>query len=267
MKTALLLVLVASTALAENVVSGTVEPRPSAYAGKFELLAFPMQVQVNGTFTQHVGGGLGFGWHPQENFGLQLSGFYNALAQESDFNGELIEKVRTEAQSSTTLLVEWGTLLTAELSPFHGKFALGEDLVHFSVLFSGGGGLGGTKHQLKPMNESGPATYGNTGVRPMGALGAGVRLQYGKRFSVRLEVRDLVYMSGVSSVNGCNRDELRRMDAAFRGGALGELNPSCSFENFSGRPNDVALANNLTKDTSNGLLHLVGLQLGVGFLF
>ena len=252
MRGALILVFVASSALAD--------------VGTFELLAHPAQVQINGAFSQHVGVGLGFAWHPTETFAVQVSGFFNRISVESKFSDELINKVRFEASSSKALLNTWGALMTVEVTPFQGS--LGSKVVRFSAGLFGGAGVGGTKHQLKPENTSGPATFGDTGVRPLVALGAGFRIQYGKHFTVRLEVRDLVYSGRIESVNGCSAADLAALNRAQYSGRLDALSNACDLGTFAGkRENDVPLANNLTKSPTNELVQNIGLQLGVGFVF
>ena len=71
---------------------------------------------------------------------------------------------------------------------------------------------------MKPDDTVSQATYGDTGARFMGSLGAGFRLQLGERFAFRLEVRDVVYTARMERVNGCNVDDLRAMDMKIRSG-------------------------------------------------
>ena len=268
MRSALFVLLIASSALADEVLAAhALDLRPSAFAGKFELLAYPAQVQVNGKFTQHVGAGLGFIWHPQENFGLQVSGFFNGIAEENQFNVELMNKVRSEAQAHWTLLNDWGALAAAEVTPFHGKFEWREyDLFHFSLLLFGGGGAGGTRHQLKAPSNSGPATFGDTGIRPLATVGAGVRLEIGEHLSVRLELRDLFYSGRIGAVNGCTSADLESI--RFNGP---DIRGACRIDAFRtsdpNKANDAVAAQYLLQDTRSGLIHNLGLQLGIGLLF
>jgi outer membrane beta-barrel protein len=281
----------ASNAQAQQLVSGAplynpnvavhiVEQKAYSDKGRHEIVLFPAQIQFNGKFTQHFGAGLGYTYHLQENFGFQISGYYNYFAEESAFNGELIEKVRSEAQAATSLLNTWGALAGVEVTPIYGKFALFEGtLAHFSIVLNGGLGVGGTRHQLKPNNDSGPATYGDTGLRFLGGLGGGFRLQLGNRIAVRLEVRDIIYTARVDNVNGCNTGDLRAMDAALRAGmkpSSANTSDACKVDTFEGlnpstgkdRSLDVPLANNLVKPPiSSDVLNNLGLYLGVSFLF
>lgn len=267
-----------------NVAVHIVEQKEFSDSGRRELVLFPVAMQVNGKFTQHFGTFGSFVWHLQENFGLQITGGYNWYNAESGFNAELVEKVRAEAQAATSLLWTWGVMGGVEVTPLYAKFALFEGtLAHFSIVLNGGAGIGGTRHQLKPESVKSdgtvsPATFGDTGPRFMGSLGAGFRLQLGKHFAFRLEVRDVVYTAKVDTVNGCNVDDLRAMDAKLRMGQPVEsatVTGGCNVESFTGtvpgtdykRSNDVPLALNLVRLPSSDVLNNVGLYIGASFLF
>jgi outer membrane beta-barrel protein len=274
-----------------NVAVHIVEQKAYSDKGRHEIVLFGA-AQINGKFTQHVGVGGAYVFHLQENFGFQISGYYNAFAEESAFNTELIQKVRAEAQAATSLLNTWGALAGVEVTPIYGKFALFQNnLAHFSIVLSGGVGLGGTRHQLKPPTEAraatatmaavdaSPATYGDTGLRFLGGLGGGFRLQLGKHVAFRLEVRDVVYTARVDAINGCSTGDLRAMDQATRNGmkpSTANVSASCNVSTFEGvdpktgrnRSEDVPLANNLVKaPISSDVLNNLGLYIGVSALF
>ena len=268
-----------------NVAVHIVEKKAFSDKGKFEAVLYPGAVQVNGKFTQHYGTGAAFVYHLHENFGVQVSGQYNWYASESAFNGELIDKVRQEAQAATSLLLVGGALGGVEVTPLYGKFAWYEDsLAHFSLVINGGAGMGWTRHQLKPASATtGDASFGDTGSKFMGSLGAGFRLQLGSRFAFRAEVRDLVYTARTDKVNGCDGTDLDVMDRTLRAGGtfLGadgspkiNVSGSCKLDTFSGtdasgrqRSEDVPLAKNLVINPSSDVLNNVGLYLGLSFLF
>ncbi|PZR17349.1 MAG: outer membrane beta-barrel domain-containing protein [Archangium gephyra] len=267
-----------------NVAVHIIEEKKHSDAGKFEIVLYPATIQVNGKFTQHFGTMGSLVYHLQENFALQVTGGYNWYNVESSFNGELVEKFRVEAQAATSLLWTWGALGGVEVTPLSGKFALFEGtLAHFSFVINGGIGAGGTRHQLKPESvrtdgSISPATYGDTGVKFMGSVGAGFRLQLGERFAFRLEVRDVVYTARMEQVNGCNIDDLLAMDAKIRMNQPVEtatVGGACRIEEFSGvypdtgvsKAIDATLAKNLVQSPSSDVLNNVGLYLGVSFLF
>lgn len=262
-----------------NVAVHIVEKKGFADVGKSEIVLYPVAAQANGKFTQHFGSALTGVYHLHENFGFQVSGQYNWFATESAFNGELIEKVRQEAQAASSLLLVWGGQAGVEVTPLYGKFAFySESLGHFSLVLNGGAGLGSTRHQLKPANTAGPASYGETGLKFMGSLGAGFRVQLGDSFALRLEVRDLVYTARVDAVNGCDGVDLAAMDRALRAGQKvtnASVTPSCQVETFDGvdqdtghnRRDDVPLALNLVRVPSSDVLNNVGFYAGFAFLF
>jgi outer membrane beta-barrel protein len=270
-----------------HVAVHIVEQKTASDAGKRELILFPVAAQLNGKFTQHFGTFGSFVWHLQENFGLQITGGYNWYNAESAFNEELVERVRTEAQAATSLLWTWGVMGGVEVTPLYAKFAFFEGtLATFSVVLNGGAGAGGTRHQIKPATAKSdgtlsPPTFGETGVRFMGSIGAGFRLQIGQRFAFRLEVRDVVYTARVDAVNGCNIDDLKAMENAIKGGKepnTATVRGGCDRDSYSGadesglkRSINVSLAKNLVQPVnglpSSDVLNNVGLYLGASFLF
>lgn len=256
MKTTLLLMVVSGVVLAqpENVGVHVVEERV-AKQGRFEVTLFPAATQLNGQFTQHVGTFGAATYHLRERFGLQLLGGGNWYNAESAFNAELVEKFRVEAQAAQSLLWTWGVFAGVEVEPLTFKFAIFDGtLVHAGLTLGGAAGVGGTRHQLKPATST-PATYGDTGVRFMGNLSAGFRVQVGKHFTARLDVRDVVYSGQMTTVNGCREAELGA-------GALGATSLPCgAFE----QPADVTLARALLQQSSSAILNNVGLYVGVGF--
>ncbi|HEY0880708.1 MAG TPA: outer membrane beta-barrel domain-containing protein, partial [Archangium sp.] len=267
-----------------NVAVHIVEKKEFSDSRKTEIILYPIALQATGKFTQHYGSMASVVYHLQENFGLQVTGGYNWYNSEAAFNGELVDKYSVEAQAATSLLWTWGVMGGVEVTPVYGKFAFFEGtLARFSFVINGGVGAGGTRHQLRPENVDSngnqiPASYGDTGVRFMGSLGAGFRLQLGERFAFRLEVRDVVYTARMERVNGCNVDDLRAMDVKVRGGqdpSTAVVSDTCDVEPFSGvvegtnlkRSGDVPLALNLVRTPSSDVLNNVGLYLGISFLF
>lgn len=289
----LLLLLAAPKALAEendpqtlvsgaplynpNVAVHIVEKKPFADRGKHEIVLYPGAIQFNGKFTQHFGSALSYVYHLHENFGLQLLGQYNWYSRESGFNQELIDKVREEAQAATSLLLVWAVQGGLEVTPIYGKFAfLDGSLAHFSLVISAGAGLGSTRHQLRPENAAGPATFGDTGLKFVGSIGAGFRVQFGSRFALRLEVRDLAYTARVDRVNGCSAADLNAMAEQLRLGqpvTAAQVGRGCSVSSFSGfkngynRTNDIPLALNLVSTPSSDVLNNLGFYGGLSILF
>jgi outer membrane beta-barrel protein len=265
-----------------NVAVHIVERKPFSDKGKHEIAIFPAVAQLNGKFTQHFGTALNYAYHVHENFALQILPQWNWYNAESWFNQELINNARVEAQAATSLLLNWGVVGGVEVVPLYGKFAWYEaSLLQYSVIISGAAGYGNTRHQLKPEVKTTtpegevtvPATFGDTGNRFLGSIGGGFRVQFGDRFAVRLEVRDLVYTARVDQVNGCDVVDLEKMDQDLRRGldpAQSAVKTGCRKERFAAATaadKDVPLAYTLVREPTSDVLNLVSFYAGASFLF
>ncbi len=263
---------------APNTAIHVVERKQFADRGKQELAVYPVAAQVNGKYTEHLGTAVSYTYHLHEAFGLQLAGLYNWHATDSSFSRELIDKVSQEPLAATSLLLQWAIEGGVEVAPLYGKFAVAEQLVHFALVFTGGAGVASTRHQLKPGNVGGPATFGDTGMRLAGSVGGGFRVQLGDRFAIRLELRDLLYSARVTRVNGCSSEDLSAMAAKLdQGQAVGSATVSsgCDLHRFDGidgrtnynRSNDIPLALNLISNPSSDVLNNIGIYAGLSFSF
>lgn len=263
-----------------NVKVHIVQRKQFDERGRLELALYPAAFQTNVKFTDHVGSAASLTWHLHENFGLQLLGQYNWINEESGFNRELIDKVREEAQAATSLLLTWAALGGVEVTPLYGKFAFYQGvLVHFQVLFNGGVGLGGTRHELRPSVGDLSPSFGDTGTKMLGSVGAGLRFQVGDRFSLRLEVRDLVYTARVDKVNGCSADDLAALSQPIASGSTDlsgvPVSSGCRVSAFQGtdpktgesRAYDVPLAQGLVMVPTSDVLNNIGLYAGVSVVF
>jgi outer membrane beta-barrel protein len=250
-----------------NVAVHIVERKAFSDRLRHEFVLYPASAQLNGKFTQHFGSAFSYLFHLHENFGFQVSPFYNWSTSEAGFNKELVNKVREEAQSATALLLVWGVHAGVEVSPIYGKFAFYDgSLGHFALIINGGAGVGSTKRELKPASQAtGAATYGDTGYKFLGEVGAGFRLQLGKRFTFRFEVRDLVYSARVDSVNGCNLEDL----SALRTNPNANVGQGCNVSAFDLEQGstDLAIATDYVRDPSSDVLNNVGGYLGFGIIF
>jgi outer membrane beta-barrel protein len=270
-----------------DVAIHVLEPRPFPDQGAREVALYPLVPQVNGRYTGHLGTVGAFTWHLQENFGLQLTAGGNWLTGESAYNADLATRAQVSAPASSSLLLTWALLGGVELSPASGKFAWFDgEVVHFSLVLSGGAGAGGTRHQLRPVTARvdgtvSPATFGDTGVKFLGSVGLGLRVRLGARFALRLEVKDVVYTARVEQVNGCGLADLANLDARTRASLPLEgtpVAPGCDLRAFLGRAPggdsrslDLPLAYQLVRGEegvpSSDVLHNVGAYLGLAFLF
>lgn len=270
-----------------NVNVHIVQKKRFADEGKHELVLYPAAVQVNGKFTNHVGSALSYVYHLQENFALQVGGQYNWYSDESDFNLELIDKVREQAQAASSLLLQWGAYAGVEVTPLYGKFAFfNNSLAQFSVVLSGGAGIGKTRHLIRPevANEvegqtyQVPARFGDTGNKFLGEVGGGFRLQFGESYAIRLEVRDLIYTARVDKVDGCNLADFEALEAARAANQPFDglnLSGSCQVSKFDGvdpktKKNyreDIILGRDLVAEPSSDVLNNVSFYAGFSVLF
>jgi len=263
-----------------NVAVHVVERKQFRDQGRSELTLYPVAAQANGKFTQHFGTAISYTYHLHENFGIQITPQYNWFTDESAFNRELIVKVREEAQAASSLLLQYGAIGGVEVTPLHGKFAFYDGvLAHYTVVINGGVGAGVTRHQLRPSLEDRPATYGDTGTKMLGSVGGGFRFLIGDRFTLRLEVRDLVYTAKVDRVNGCDLNDLSAISERVTSG-----NPSlegvsvgagCRLDRFEGtdprtgetRLLDAPLAKALVETPSSDVLNNLGIYAGFSVNF
>jgi outer membrane beta-barrel protein len=271
-----------------NVAVHIVQKKPFADRGRAEVVLFPAVPQINGKFTQHAGTAASLVYHLHENFALQLTPQYNWYSADSAFNQELVDRVRQEGLAASTLLLGWGVQGGVEVTPLYGKLAFHDTvLAQFQVVLSGGAGVGSTRHLLRPAAAGKPATHGDTGLKLLGSVGGGFRVQLGDRFALRLEVRDLVYTARVDRVNGCTAGDLQRMRAVFDGLSREELEApgaissraavgsACRVERFEGvdpergesRAYDIRQALSLVEEPSSDVLNNVSLYAGFAVLF
>ncbi|MDY7232984.1 outer membrane beta-barrel domain-containing protein [Hyalangium rubrum] len=270
-----------------NVAVHIVQKKRFADEGRHEFSLYPVTVQMNGRFTNHTGTALNYTYHLQENFALQVGGQYNWYSNESDFNLELIDKVREQAQAASSLLLVWGAQAGVEVTPLYGKFAFYDDqLAQFSLVITGGAGFGGARHLIRPEVDNQvdgetfrvPARFGDAGTKFLGSVGGGFRLQFGDSYAIRLEVKDLVYTARVDRVDGCNLADFEKMEAARASDSpfadLG-LSGGCQFQKFDGvdpktKKNyreDIILGRDLVAEPSSDVLNNVSFYAGFSVLF
>jgi outer membrane beta-barrel protein len=270
-----------------NVAVHVVQKKRFADEGRHELTLYPMVGQVNGRFTEHAGTAFHYTYHLQENFGLQFSSIYNWYSNESAFNLELIDKVREQAQAASALLLVWGAQAGVEVTPLYGKFAFYDNhLLQFSLVLSGGAGIGSTRVLIRPdvINEvegqqrTVPARFGDTGSKFLGSVGGGFRVQFGDSMALRLEMRNLVYTARVDSVDGCNLSDFQKLEDGRGSGTdfsqLG-LSGSCQYGKFDGvdpktKKNyreDIVLGKDLVGNPSSDVLNNLNFYAGFSFLF
>ncbi len=159
---------------------------------RFEVVLFPAVAQVSGKFTEHVGTYGTVTWRWKERFGLQLFGGGNWHTAEGAFAAELTRSFSRMPQHATAVVWTWGVLGGFELTPLLGELRLFEG-VATRVGFSIGAavGAGGTRLPYLPNVSI------DTGTRLMGSVSLGLRVALAQRFTLHLEVRDVLFSSHV----------------------------------------------------------------------
>lgn len=250
-----------------------VEKRPFTEAGRWEASLFGV-TQVNPKFTVHAGVSGELSYHLRENLAAQVGVSWFPLSRQSALSEEILTKAAEAPVSAEAFLLQAAALLGLELMPVYGKL----DVFDGKILRLGGyvnAGLGVAKTRLQLRPSTDPVTgrsFGDTGYRPIASLGAGLRVFLGERLTVRVELRDLAYSGYVSRVNGCNTDDLTRIEAAeaVRATATG-LSGGCDQRAF-GAPGEPAQLNaagarELLKGPSADLINNLAFQGGVSWLF
>jgi outer membrane beta-barrel protein len=201
-----------------------IERRPFTEAGRWELSAFA-PVQVNSLFTFHAGAALELAYHLRENLAVQVGVLWNPVAIRSGLAEEMVTKVSQEPLAAETLLLQGAVLAGLELMPVYGKISLFDGrILRFGIYLNAGLGAGQTRLELRPADQAGGRTFGAVGPRLVGGLGLGARAFLTERFTLRLELRDLVYSAYVSRVNGCNLDDAKKIQST---GASAPVSAGC----------------------------------------
>jgi outer membrane beta-barrel protein len=245
-----------------------VERRPFTEAGRWEISG-AFAAQVNTRFTSHAGTTLEVAYHLRENLAAQLGFTWFPLAQQSTLTEELLGKLGLEPPSATALLLQGGALLGLELMPVYGKVSVFDGrILRLGAYVSAGLGVGKTRLQLRPSSDKLGSSFGDTGLRPMGGLGLGLRLFLGEQFTVRVELRDLVYSAYVSTVNGCSAAETAQISTS---GSSASFADGCSAASFGSSEDEIRsnadLANRQIKSPSADVINNLAASLGVSYLF
>lgn len=246
-------------------VTGAVEP--ANVPGRHEVTLYPAVVQLNVRDTLHVGVAASYGFRVQERIALKVMPLYNYLRSDG-----LVERPSSSERDREALhspvLVRYGAVGGVELAALSGTMAVGEGTATFDLMLDFGAGAGTTGVQLRPDSlecKTGgpaclPASSADAGLRLLTHAGAGVRVSLGEHVMIRLEVRDLIFASGYSKLNGCTFKDIDNLDRGLAASS------SCRADAF-GNDGDKWLARHLLEERPGSLSHLVSVYGGVGFLF
>jgi outer membrane beta-barrel protein len=246
-----------------------VEKRPFSEANRAELTLFGLG-QLNPRFTVHAGVGLELSYHLRENLAALIGVSYNAIAHQSALTEELAAKANEQPLAANALLIQADALAGLELMPVYGKISVFDGKVlRLGLYVNAGLGVAKTQLQLRPSDAVAGRSFGDTGFRPEGALGLGVRIFTGDRLTVRLEVRDRIYSAYVSKVNGCTAQDAGNI-RSNGSGATG-LSPGCSASSFGGNEDQIksgagSAAIQLAQPSSS-VINNVAFQGGLSWLF
>ncbi len=242
-----------------------VEKRPFTEGGRGELSLFA-PIQVNTKFTTHIGIALEGAYHLRENVALQIGAMWNPVAQQSTLTEELVNKVNQQPLAADALLLQAGGLIGLELMPVYGKLNIFDGkILKMGFYINVGLGIAKTELQLQSSTSQEGRTYGDTGIRPMAGLGAGFRVFLNDRFTLRLEVRDLVYSAYVSTVNGCTYTDTKAISAQ---GTSASVSSGCSIAAFGANPKgDAAVAAAQIATPSADVVNNITVFTGLSFLF
>lgn len=151
-----------------------------------------------------------------------------------------------------------------------GALSLGLELIPVQWVLApyvyAGGGAALTRHYF-----GGSVTYLDTGVRPMGELGLGVRWQLPVGLVMRLGGRLMVASAGNDKVYGCDGAAIAKMEQVQAmhlapSYATPDVPRSCQTAHFDAAPADVAVAD-AEVHAKPSLLALFMLDLSVGYAF
>jgi outer membrane beta-barrel protein len=247
-----------------------VEKRPFTEANRWEISLFGA-TQVNPKFTVHAGGAAEIAYHLRENLAAQFGFNWFPLAVQSTLSEELLTKASEAPETAEAFLLQGHAVAGLELMPVYGKLNVFDGkILRLGLYFNAGLGLAKTRLQLRPStDETTGRTFGDTGFRPMGALGMGFRVFVSERFTVRLELRDFAYSGYVSRVNGCSYTDAQKIQA--KPGSATGLTDSCNQAAFGSDAKviqlNAAAAGDLLKNPSAEVINNIAFQGGVSWLF
>jgi outer membrane beta-barrel protein len=254
----------------------TVQKKNYKAANRFEITVYPGAIQLNSKFTNSDGVALGVEYALQENFALQVMGFYNYLGSWTPLTGELNDN-HARPLAADQLMLVGGAVAGFEVAPIYGKFAFyNGTLAQFRFVLNAGAGVGFSQVQLSGTTEGEPnntTTYGSTGLRFLGNLGIGFRILLGERFALRLEIRDLLYTARVDSIDGCNAQDLNDSQITGQPGKPSDGCDKAVFEGANGakptqqQSQSLFVAQKLVADNSSDVVNNIIFFAGLSYLF
>ncbi len=234
--------------------------------GRFELTAYPITLQINSRWTEHLGMAVMGSLHLTETFAVQALLASNFLvARETPLQNELREKAQLQPPSAPSTLTRHYGILGFEMSPIYGKIAFYEGaMMSFNLIVSAGAGAVDTAVQLLGADsDRGRQVTAHAGLRAAGLVGAGFRVHLAEDWMIRVEVRDLIFSTRITRLNGCTADDL-----SVVAGTGGTVSESCRVDWFD--PDYQAVDGQIAKsraDGSSDTINQISAYAGVSYLF
>jgi hypothetical protein len=254
---------------------------PSAWRAEVSLT--PFTTQLNGLWVQHHGSGLQVAVAVSSRFRLLAGVTHHWSAGGSGFRTDFQDTLRIDVQQYPTKLLAKTVLLAGTESVLARGAVAGLRAPHrFELVFQGLIGASSSSVELKPVSmrvdgSVSPPTFGEAGLRFTAGAAIGFRFEFLERFSLRADVRSVLFTDRVSRVNGCDASDLRVMDGALRGGqrvTTAGVSAACQVDRFDGahpdgtrRSNDVPLGLGIVRNPSSEWTALVSAQLSFGVTF
>jgi len=160
-----------------------VQPRLHPLARRFELVGM-VGVIPNDPFVVYVPLSIRFGYHLTDHWGLELGFAYN-LQIDTDLRDYLeANDAQLRARIRDRQQLRGGASLS--YAPIYGKLAVGRHVIHLDGFVLGGAGVVRTEEVAQ--------TNLAAATRPDFHLGLGIRLFLGRRWLLRLEFRQYLYL-------------------------------------------------------------------------
>ncbi len=176
----------------------TVQPKAYLKRGRLELEPLAGAV-VNDPFLRRRIVGLQAGWHAADIFSLELNLGFSPMLGEADWKPITAELIENNHVSPDLSRLTWFGGAGLGFAPIHGKFAVGQRIVHYDIFGSFGMGVVRTVDDLEVIGaDDDPwAQATQHQLHPTTRYGGGARVVLGPNVAVRVEARSLVYIETI----------------------------------------------------------------------
>ena len=212
--------IAALPARGEDAVMGPGGPAPTVRGKLYQVsrrweVGFAFTTALNDSLVDQYGGLLSISYHPNEwmDVGVDLLANRTSL---SGLSGQIRSNLPSRANPGTGQpntgdemegadQMRGGALAMARFAPIYGKLSIAAELpVHFQAYLLAGAGGAAFRHESVNLcgapgdGACAPGDYQSaTSLKPIGELGAGMRVYLGQRWSLRAELRGFFYPATV----------------------------------------------------------------------